>query len=219
MRRTAPLLLLALAACSSGSGGTLVAITASDSQCAVAKTDLAAGDTTFRVTNKGSDVTEVYVYDGDRVVTEKENIGPGTSATFTADLAAGDYQVACKPGQQGDGIRTDIHVTGAGGATQAVPDDEVEFDAKEYAFVGNALHALAPKTGESVKFELKNKGTMPHEFEVLGPDGKSVGEIAPTDAGDDGEVVLTFATAGTYTYQCGIDGHAAKGMKGTFTVS
>jgi iron uptake system component EfeO len=116
VRRTVPsaLLAFALAACSGGASGSAVAITATDTECRVARTGLDAGDTTFRVTNDGKDVTEVYVYaPGDKVVTEKENIGPGTSATFSVDLAAGDYEIACKPGQKGDGIRTAIHVTDA----------------------------------------------------------------------------------------------------------
>lgn len=113
MRRTALCFaLLALAGCSSGSGKS-IAITATDSTCEVAQTELPAGKTTFRVKNDGKDVTEVYVYaPGDKVVTEKENIGPGTSASFSVDLAAGRYEIACKPGQQGNGIRQPITVTG-----------------------------------------------------------------------------------------------------------
>jgi uncharacterized cupredoxin-like copper-binding protein len=54
---------------------------------------------------------------------------------------------------------------------------------------------------------------------VLGPDGKDVGEVGPTDPGKDGEVVIEFKTAGAYTYLCGIADHANRGMKGTFTVA
>ncbi len=103
----------ALAACSGDKSGTIVNVTASDDACVLDSTDLAAGTTTFRVTNAGSKVTEVYIYaPGDRVVTERENIGPGTSTDFNADLVVGDYEVACKPGQTGDGIRQAITVSG-----------------------------------------------------------------------------------------------------------
>jgi len=209
---------LLLVGCASSSKGATIAINASDTTCEVSATRLDAGAHTFHVSNDGKDVTEVYVYaEGDKVVTEKENIGPGTSADFTADLAAGHYQVACKPGQKGDGIRTDIHVSGSGGPTAKAADTEVELEAKEYAFEG--LSGLSYKTGQTVKFEMENKGSIQHEFEVFGPDGKAIGEIGPTDAGKDGEVVLTFASAGTYRYACGIDDHEARGMKGTFTVA
>ena len=49
--------------------------------------------------------------------------------------------------------------------------------------------------------------------------GKNVGEVGPTDPGKDGEVVIEFTTAGTYTFLCGIADHASRGLKGTFTVS
>ena len=116
---TVALVSLLAAACSSGSqggGGDSIAITATDSECKVAQTDVAAGRVAFRIHNGGDTVTEVYVYAADdKVLSEKENIGPGTDADLNVDLAAGDYEIACKPGMTGDGIRTEIHVTGEGG--------------------------------------------------------------------------------------------------------
>jgi iron uptake system component EfeO len=101
------------AACSSTSPTAgAIPITATNTECRVSQTSFAAGRYKFEVQNTGSDVTEVYIYGkGDKVVTEKENIGPGTTATFSATLSAGEYQVACKPGQKGDGIRQTITVT------------------------------------------------------------------------------------------------------------
>lgn len=102
----------ALAGCGGSPAKETVAVTATDTACQVAKTQLpGAGTYAFKVTNKGSETTEVYVYTsaGDKVE-EVEHIGPGTSRTLKADLKSGDYQVACKPGEKGDGIRTDIHV-------------------------------------------------------------------------------------------------------------
>lgn len=116
---------LLLSACGGGSddgSGPQVAVSASDSACEVAETELAAGPVTFNVTNDGSQVTEVYVYgeeDGEfnRIISEVENIGPGTSRDLSVDLSAGTYEVACKPGQTGDGIRQQITVTGEGGSS------------------------------------------------------------------------------------------------------
>jgi uncharacterized cupredoxin-like copper-binding protein len=222
VRRAVPaaLLCLAVAACSNGTGssGDAIAVTATDTECRVAKIDLTAGGNTFAIRNDGKDVTEVYVYgDGDKVIAEKENIGPGTTADLDADLAAGSYEIACKPGQKGDGIRTHVHVTGAGGTAAKPADLETEVQATDYKFAG--LDGFAPKAGQAVKFELKNKGAMQHEFEVFGPDGKVVGEVGPTDKGDEGEVVLTLEKAGTYRYVCRIADHEARGMKGTFNVA
>jgi hypothetical protein len=110
-----------IAACSDNSeqkGGKTVAVTATDSACTVGTTALPAGTTTFTVTNEGSKVTEVYVYgeqDGayTKIINEVEDIGPGTSRDMQVQLAGGTYEVACKPGQRGDGIRQKITVTDA----------------------------------------------------------------------------------------------------------
>ncbi len=218
-----------LAACGGSSGGAEgggsdIAIAAGDTTCDVADTSLDAGKHTFAVKNEGKDVTEVYVYakgsdgDFDKVVGEVENIAPQTRRDFPVTLSGGEYEVACKPGQTGDGIRTKLTVSGeAAKADEAKYDREVEVTAKEYAFTGMA--GFTAKVGEKIEFKLENKGTMQHEFEVLGPDGKNVGEVGPTDAGEDGEVVIEFKAAGTYTFMCGIADHATRGMKGTFTVT
>ncbi len=119
MRCTPPLASIALAialgaaACSSEeAGGDTIVVTSGNADCGVAQTTLAAGKHSFRVENTGSQATEVYVYaPGDKVVAEKENIGPGTKATFSVTLAAGNYEIACKPGQTGNGIRQTLTVS------------------------------------------------------------------------------------------------------------
>jgi plastocyanin len=212
-------LLAALAGCSSkDKGENSIAITATDSACDVATTDLPSGTTTFAVTNKGSDVTEVYVYgEGDKVMGEVENIGPGTSRDFTVDLGAGSYEVACKPGQKGDGIRTAITVSGSA-TTLAAADRTVTFQAFDHGYTG--LDGLTVTQGDTIEFAMTNTATdTQHEFEVLGADGNPLGEIGPTDPGATGTVVLTFDKAGSYTFVCGITDHEAMGMKGEFTVT
>ena len=92
----------ALAGCSKKSG-TEVAVTADAPSCEAAQTALTAGTYSFKVTNKGSSSTELYVYEtaGGSVgkkVDEVEGIGPGTTRTLTVDLDAGTYQLQCKPG-------------------------------------------------------------------------------------------------------------------------
>jgi len=75
-----------LAACgdddSGGSdkAGSKIEVTATDTECKVGRTEAAAGTVTFTIANKGSKVTEFYVYAaGDRVMSEVENIVPGVS--------------------------------------------------------------------------------------------------------------------------------------------
>jgi iron uptake system component EfeO len=114
---------LTTAACGSadaGSGGAsgreaadTVAVAATDDACDVASAELPAGTHEFQVTNSGSQVTEFYVYaEGDRVMGEVENIAPGLTRELLVELPAGTYETACKPGMVGDGIRSDLTITG-----------------------------------------------------------------------------------------------------------
>lgn len=227
MRRTALFVLPALGlatACGSATkgGGSSIAIQAGDTTCDVAVTTLAAGEHVFSVKNTGRDVTEVYLYakggDGgfSKVVNEVENVGPGITRSLKAQLGGGDYQFLCKPGMKGEGIKAALTVTGER-ATAAAYDREVQVTAKDDAFTG--LGGFTAKAGEKIEFKLVNMGSMQHELEVFGPDGKPVGEVGPTNAGQRGEVVLELRSPGTYTYESGIADDAARGLKGSFTVS
>ncbi|MFD8689271.1 iron uptake system protein EfeO [Streptomyces sp. NPDC059651] len=98
---------------SDGKGEGAVQVVAKDDSCEVSKTELPAGHVELAVQNKGSKVTEVYVlFPDDRIVAERENIGPGTKASITAEIKAGSYEIACKPGMKGHGIRQKIEVSG-----------------------------------------------------------------------------------------------------------
>ncbi|MFJ5834918.1 iron uptake system protein EfeO [Streptomyces sp. NPDC093089] len=97
----------------SKAGDGTITVVAKDDSCEVSKKDFPAGHVKLAVENRGSKVTEVYVlFPDDRIVTERENIGPGTKATITAEIKAGDYAIACKPGMKGDGIRQQVKATG-----------------------------------------------------------------------------------------------------------
>ncbi|MER5894288.1 iron uptake system protein EfeO [Streptomyces sp. NPDC001876] len=107
---------------SDGKGDGAVQVVAKDDACEVSKTKIPAGHVELAVENKGSKVTEVYVlFPDDRIVTERENIGPGTKARITAEVKSGTYEIACKPGMKGEGIRSTIEVTG-GKAAERSPE-------------------------------------------------------------------------------------------------
>ncbi|MFI6429690.1 iron uptake system protein EfeO [Rhodococcus oryzae] len=122
VRRTVPTIALlalapvALAACTSKSESAegAIAVTATDTSCEVAHDTGETGNNTFEITNNGSKVTEFYVYgEGDRVMGEVENVGPGLTRTLIVNFSeAGTYHTACKPGMVGDGIRSEFTVTG-----------------------------------------------------------------------------------------------------------
>ncbi|MBM6401717.1 cupredoxin domain-containing protein [Phycicoccus sonneratiae] len=90
---------------------TTVTVTSTDDACTLSATSATPGSVAFTVTNEGGQVTEFYLYRGEDIVGEVEDIGPGLTRTLTVDdLAAGTYTSACKPGMSGDGIRADFTV-------------------------------------------------------------------------------------------------------------
>ncbi|MEU1469804.1 iron uptake system protein EfeO [Streptomyces sp. NPDC005761] len=110
---------------SDGKGEGAVQVVAKDDSCDVSKTKLPAGHVELAVENKGSKVTEVYVlFPDDRIVAERENIGPGTKATITAEIKAGSYEIACKPGMKGHGIRQKVEVSGGKAAKRSPEMDK-----------------------------------------------------------------------------------------------
>ncbi|HRA33485.1 MAG TPA: cupredoxin domain-containing protein [Acidimicrobiales bacterium] len=214
---------VALASCSDSSGGKAVTVTGSDDGCEIEQTTLPAGKLDFVFTNTADDVNELYVLkaDGD-VVSEVENVTTGTSRTLSVDLSAGDYQIRCKPGQTGDGFTTPFEVTGTGGATAARAGRTITFEATDFAYTDLDLSGITQ--GETIRFEMTNRGDQAHEFEVLGPNGTALGEIAAMNPGDTGGATITFERAGSYTFQCILvdpkteKPHTMLGMTGTFEV-
>jgi iron uptake system component EfeO len=215
-----------LAGCGSGdpaATGSGVAITANDTACQVAKTTFDPGQVTFTVTNKGSQTTEVYIY-GDsngaytKIISEVENIGPGLSRDLTATLSPGAYEIACKPGQTGDGIRTPITVTGtpasASATAEAEYDHEIEIEVTASAVEG--ADGLTAKAGEKIEFKLENKANAKRELEIINPAGKIVAEIEAT-AGGAAETVVALAEPGKWTLK--IEGDGMTEIEKTFTVS
>nr|WP_221471977.1 iron uptake system protein EfeO [Amycolatopsis umgeniensis] len=155
---------MVLTACGGGeetpaAAGGPIKVEASDSACAVSVTNANAGNVTFEITNKGSKVTEFYLYaEGDRIMGEVENIAPGLNRRLIVEVAeAGKYQTACKPGMTGAGIRGDFTVTG-GGAKQTDPNSQKAQAVKSYAeYVANNTKALDEETTKFVALVKANK--------------------------------------------------------------
>ncbi len=152
-------LALGLSACGSadtgsdaGTGDGPITVTASDTACELSSTQAPAGTVEFSVTNTGSKVNEFYVYaEGDRIVGEVENIGPGTSRTFHVELAEpGAYETACKPGMVGDGVRGDFTVTGESAAARSDDEFLTAATADYQRYVGSQADAFLERTTEFV---------------------------------------------------------------------
>ncbi|GAB3036765.1 hypothetical protein GCM10027052_14040 [Parafrigoribacterium mesophilum] len=85
---------------------TTLTVDSSADACAVSGDTAPSGTVVFAVTNSGDAVTEFYLLasDGQRVVGEVEDIGPGTTRNLTVHAQPGDYFTVCKPGMTGEGI-------------------------------------------------------------------------------------------------------------------
>jgi uncharacterized cupredoxin-like copper-binding protein len=66
--------------------------------------------------------------------------------------------------------------------------------------------------GTTVTFTVKNTTSLAHNFKI---DGKVTPMIK---GGKSAKLVVKFTKAGKFPYLCTVPGHAAAGMKGTFTV-
>ncbi|WP_431677428.1 iron uptake system protein EfeO [Kitasatospora sp. KL5] len=190
----------ALAGCSKkdeASSADAVKVNASDTACEVSRTSFPAGTVELAVENKGSKATEVYVYGpGDKIVTERENIGPGTKATIHAEIKAGEYEIACKPGMTGDGIRQKITVTGGGDSAAKAADPRLAAAVEAYRkYAQEQADATIPvvtQFAEAIKAGDAEKAKSLFAPSRVGwertePIAESFGDIDPkTDVREDG---------------------------------
>jgi iron uptake system component EfeO len=179
---------------SAGANG-VIAVTATDTKCEVSKKEFPAGHVELDIENKGSKVTEVYLlFPDDRVVTERENIGPGTKQKVTAEVKAGDYRIACKPGMKGDGIRQDVTATGSGKVAKRDPrlDEAVASYRKYVQTQADETIPLVKVFADAVKdgdVEAAKKAYAPSRigWERTEPVAESFGDIDPkVDVREDG---------------------------------
>jgi iron uptake system component EfeO len=174
-------------AASPDSGGP-IAVTASDTECTVSRTEAPAGTIEFTVRNTGSKVNEFYLFgEGDQILGEVENITPGLTRTFHVDVSTpGTYQTACKPGMKGDGIRAAFTVTGT--AASQAPDAAMAAAVTKYqAFVADEADELLEGTTAFVGLVKAGKVAQAKEaypvargpWEAIEPVAESFGDLDP----------------------------------------
>ena len=139
----------------SAAGSAKLTVDSSADACTLSVAEAPSGNIVFTVTNTGDDVTEFYLLaeDGLRIVSEVENIGPSITRPLTANVPAGTYVTACKPGMTGDGIRSDFTVTESGKdiePTGAVADQIALASTNYVAYVKDQTEQLLQGTQEFV---------------------------------------------------------------------
>ncbi|GAA2466257.1 iron uptake system protein EfeO [Agromyces soli] len=125
-----------------------IAVDITDDACAVATGTAPAGAVTFSLTNSGSDVNEFEILADDqlRIVGEKENVTPGQTVAFTAQLEPGTYYTACKFQQVGAPVGlAEFTVTGEASAVSADEQELSDQAVTEYlAYVRSQSSELLP---------------------------------------------------------------------------
>jgi len=106
---------------STGSGSAqTVAVSLTSAGCQPSDLTIHAGPTKFNVTNQdAAAVTEFEVLDGSKILGEVENITPGLSGSFSLNIKAGEYTLACPNGTSA--AKGKLTVT-SGGAAATEPD-------------------------------------------------------------------------------------------------
>jgi len=97
-------------------------------------------------------------------------------------------------------------------AQAALPLEKITVVAREYRF---EPAEISVKKGARVEVRFENRGWQPHEFEI-----EQLGvEIGPIQPGETAVATFVADKPGTYQYECHVDRHLQKGMKGTLTVT
>ncbi|MER5690361.1 iron uptake system protein EfeO [Streptomyces mirabilis] len=171
---------------SDAGSGDAIQVNAADSKCETSSKSVPAGQVTLNIENKGSKATEVEIlFPDDRIVSEKENIGPGTKYTLTAEVKAGSYEIACRPGMKGLGVRQKLAVTGGTVAKRDPRLDKAVAAYREYA--QEQADATIPKVetfANAIKagdIEAAKQAYAPSRFgwESTEPIAESFGDIDP----------------------------------------
>ncbi|MGY5014044.1 iron uptake system protein EfeO [Streptomyces sp. 900105755] len=182
--------LTALSACTAKSdakGDGAIQVTAADSTCETSAKSVPAGHVTLAIENTGAKATEVEIlFPDDRIVSEKENIGPGTKYTLTAEVKAGSYEIACRPGMKGHGVRQKLTVTGSGAVAERDPKLDAAVAAYR-AYAQEQADATIPKVQtfvDAVKagnIEAAKDAYAPSRvgWETTEPIAESFGDIDP----------------------------------------
>ena len=194
---------------SSPRAATTVQVSEKEFKIMLASTRLMAGQVTFDVKNVGT-VPHDLVIAGTSDRTKL--ISPGQTATLTAQLKPGRYELYCSvAGHKQAGM--DEKITVAAGTKAPAPQPAattVQVSEKEFKIT---LASTTLKAGQ-VTFVVKNVGTVPHDLVIAGTSDRTK-LIAP------GQTAMLMARLkpGRYELYCSVAGHKQAGMDEKVLVS
>ena len=120
-----------------------------DDACVVSQNTAETGAITFEITNSGTDVNEFEILAEDklRIVGEKENVTPGQTISYVAQLAPGTYYTACKFQLIGSPIGlAEFTVTGEASAASTDEQKLTDLAVSNYvAYIKSQVGELVPQ--------------------------------------------------------------------------
>lgn len=178
---------------SSSDGPIEVKIT--DTSCEVASNEVPSGTVTFSITNSGTATNEFEILAEDQlqIISERENLTPGTTVELTVQLEPGSYYTASKTNMVGALVGTTaLTVTDSGEAVE-VSDDEKELREKAVtnytAYIKDQAGQLIDATNEFLEVWDEGKGDLEKAkelyptarmyYERIEPTAESFGDIDP----------------------------------------
>lgn len=171
----------------------VIEVTITDDNCVVSANSAKSGTVTFSVTNNGTAVNEFEILAEDQlqIVTERENITPGTTVEVTAILETGNYYTASKTNMVGALVGATAFTVEDSGEEVVVSDDVKELQEKAVtnytAYIKDQAGQLIDATNEFLEAyeggdtekakELYPKARM--YYERVEPTAESFGDIDP----------------------------------------
>jgi len=190
-------------------GATTVQVSEKEFKIMLASTRLMAGQVTFDVKNVGT-VPHDLVIAGTSDRTKL--ISPGQTATLTAQLKPGRYELYCSvAGHKQAGM--DEKITVAAGTKAPAPQPAattVQVSEKEFKIT---LASTTLKAGQ-VTFVVKNVGTVPHDLVIAGTSDRTK-LISPGQTA----TLTAQLKPGRYELYCSVAGHKQAGMDEKIQVS
>ncbi|CAN5283025.1 iron uptake system protein EfeO [soil metagenome] len=185
-------LAIALTGCvPNNASASTVKVAVTDDSCVVSESSASTGSITFTITNSGSDVNEFEILADDklRIVGEKENITPGQTVSYVAQLEPGSYYTACKFQQVGSPIGlAEFTVTGK---TSAVTADEQKLTdqavANYVAYLRSQVAELIPQVAAlTAAYQAGDDDSARNQFaaarvsyERIEPTAEAFGDLDP----------------------------------------
>ncbi len=178
-----------------GSSDGPIEVKITDTSCEVSANEVPSGTVTFNITNSGTATNEFEILAEDQlqIISERENLTPGTTVELTVQLEPGSYYTASKTNMVGALVGATAFTVNDSGEAVEVSDDEKELREKAVtnytAYIKDQAGQLIEATNEFLEVWDAGKGDLAKAkelyptarmyYERIEPTAESFGDIDP----------------------------------------